>query len=75
MLDVNGIKIKNLRHLVETIRDCQDDYLTFRFAEDWSQVLVFDRKEMEKATDEILDENGIARWASADLMKVWKGDH
>ena len=75
VLDVNGIKIKNLRHLVETIRDCQDDYLTFRFAEDWSQVLVFDRKEMEKATDEILDENGIARRASADLMKVWKGDH
>ncbi len=75
VLDVNGVKIKNLRHLVETIRDCQDDYLTFRFAEDWSAVLVFDRKEMEKATEEILDENGVARRGSADVMKVWKGDH
>ncbi len=73
--EVNGVKIKNLRHLVETIRDCQDDYLTFRFAEDGSAVLVFDRKEMDKATDEVLDENGIARRGSADVMKVWKGDH
>jgi hypothetical protein len=75
--EVNGVPIKSLRHLVETIRDCKDEYLTFRFADDWSDVLVFDRKEMEKATEDILEDNGIApsRRASADLMKVWKGDH
>jgi S1-C subfamily serine protease len=74
--EVNGVRIKNLRHLVETIRDCRDEYLTFRFAEEGSEVLVFDRKEMEKVTQEILEENGIApsRRASADLMKVWEGD-
>ena len=58
--EVNGVPIKNPRCLVETIRDCHDEYLTFRCAEDWSDVLVFDRKEMDKATEEILDENGIA---------------
>lgn len=74
--EVNGVPIKNVRCLVETIRDCKDEYLTFRFAEDWSEVLVFDRKEMDKATEEILDENGIApsRRASADLTKVWQGE-
>jgi hypothetical protein len=72
--EVNGVPVRNLRGLVETIRDCTDEYLTFRFAEDWSEVLVFNRKEMEKATEEILDENGIApaRRASADVMKIWK---
>jgi S1-C subfamily serine protease len=71
--EVNGVPIKNLRHLVETIRDCQDEYLTFRFAEEGSEVLVFDRKEMDKATEEVLDENGIApsRRASKELLKVW----
>ncbi|HVS38065.1 MAG TPA: trypsin-like peptidase domain-containing protein, partial [Gemmataceae bacterium] len=73
--DVNGVKIKNLRHLVETIRDCKDDFLTFHFAEDLSEVLVFDRKEMEKATEEILDENGIGHRGSPELLKIWNSGH
>jgi hypothetical protein len=74
--EVNGVKIKNLRHLVETLRDCNDDYLTFRFADNLNENLVFDRKEMDNVTEEILEDNGIApkRRASADLLKVWKGD-
>jgi hypothetical protein len=72
--EVNGVKIKNLRHLVEMLRDSPDDFLTFRFFEEGSEVLVFDRKEMDKATDEILEENGIAatRRGSADMLKAWK---
>jgi hypothetical protein len=72
--EVNGVKIKNLRHLVETIRDCPDEYLTFRFFEEGSDVVVFDRKEMDKATEEILEENGIAttRRGSNDMLKVWQ---
>ena len=30
--EVNRVKIKNLRHLVETLRDCRNEFLTFRFA-------------------------------------------
>jgi hypothetical protein len=72
--DVNGVQIKNLRHLVETLRDCKDEYLTFRFADAWSELLVFDRQEMERATEEILEDNGISatRRGSADLLKAWK---
>src|SRR5581483_785522 len=51
--EVNGVKVKNLKHLVETLRDCRDEYLTFRFAEEGSEVLVFRREEMEKSTEEI----------------------
>jgi hypothetical protein len=72
--EVSGVPIKNLRHLVETLRDCTDEYLTFRFADTWGDVLVFDRKEMDRATEEILEDNGIAasRRGSDDLLRVWK---
>jgi S1-C subfamily serine protease len=72
--DVNGIRIKNLLHLVETIRDCRDEFLTFHFADKRSETLVFDRVEMEKATEDILDHNGIAakKRGSPDMLKVWK---
>jgi S1-C subfamily serine protease len=71
--EVNGVPIRNLRHLVETLRRCDDQYLVFRFADDAGDVLVFDRQEMAKATAEILEDHGIApsRRASPDLLQVW----
>ena len=49
-------------------------YLTFRFAERSAEILVFKREEMNQATEDILDDHGIApnRRGSADAMKVWK---
>jgi hypothetical protein len=72
--EVNGVAIKNLRHLVETFRDCKDEYLTLRFADHWSEVLAFQRAELEKATESILEDQGIAvtRRGSPDMLKVWK---
>jgi S1-C subfamily serine protease len=72
--DLNGQQIKNLGHLVELIRDCKEEFLTFRFADNFSEVLVFDRKELEKATEQILDDNGIplTRRGSPNMLKVWK---
>jgi hypothetical protein len=71
--DVNRTPIKNLRHLVETLRGSKEKYLRFRFASDFTEVLVFDRLEMERATDEILEDQGIApaRRGSADMLKIW----
>jgi S1-C subfamily serine protease len=46
---VNGVRIKNLVHLVQTIRDSTDTYLTFRFADEGAEFLVFDRKELASA--------------------------
>ena len=70
---VNDVKVKNLPHLVEILRDSKDDFLKFSFADSWSEVMVFRRSEMAKVTEEILEENGIAssKRGSADVMKVW----
>ncbi len=57
--EVNGTKVKNLAHLVELVGACQDEYLTFRFAEDYSETLVFRRKAMLDATEALMRENGI----------------
>jgi S1-C subfamily serine protease len=71
---VNGVRIKNLRHLVETLRDATDEFLRIEFADDWSDRLVFDRQGMERATEEILEDNGIlpTRRGSPELLKVWQ---
>jgi S1-C subfamily serine protease len=72
--EVNGIRIKNLGHLVETLRDSKDTYLKFRFADEGGEILVFDRQEMNRVTEEIMEENGIAptRRGSPEALKVWK---
>src|SRR5262249_28052270 len=66
---VNDVKVKNLPHLVEILRDSKDDFLKFSFADSWSEVMVFRREEMAKVTEEILEENGIAssKRGSADV--------
>jgi S1-C subfamily serine protease len=72
--EVNGTRIKNLAHLVRILRDSTDDYLVFRFVEEGVELLVFRRDELERATDEILDDNGIspARRGSENMLKVWR---
>ncbi|MGO9601599.1 MAG: trypsin-like peptidase domain-containing protein [Isosphaeraceae bacterium] len=69
--EVNGTKVKNLAHLVELIRSCKDEYLTFRFAEDYAETLVFRRKAMLDATEQLMSENGISRRGSDDVLAVW----
>ena len=71
--EVNGTKIKNLAHLVELIRTCKDEFLTFRFAEDYAETLVFRRKAMLEATEPLMSENGIPRRGSDDVLAVWNG--
>jgi hypothetical protein len=69
---VNDVPVKNLAHLVELLRDNTDQYVIFRFANTQSERLVFDRKELEAATEEILSENGIRAQYSDDLKVVWE---
>jgi S1-C subfamily serine protease len=69
---VNGVAIKNLRHLVEVLRDAQDEFITVSFAgRAGGETLVFTRKEIEGATEEILGDNGIRSQGSPELMAVW----
>jgi S1-C subfamily serine protease len=68
---INGIPVKNLRHLVEIIRDSKDEFIRIDFAERGAEILVFSRKEMIAATDEILNDNGIRSQGSPDMLSVW----
>jgi len=69
--DVNGVQIKNLRHLVEVLRDSKQKYTTIRFDDKMSETIVFDHQQALKATDEILSDNSIREQASEDMAAVW----
>jgi S1-C subfamily serine protease len=68
---INGIAIKNLTHLVEVLRDAKDEFVTFEFEGRSMEALVFNRKDMIAATDEILTDNGVRAQGSADTLAVW----
>lgn len=70
---VNGVEIRNLQHLVETLRDLQDEYVEFEFADDYVETLVFDRQQLVEATDDILVNNGVPRQGTKELLDVWNG--
>jgi S1-C subfamily serine protease len=69
---VNGVKIRNLRHMVETLRRVADQYVEFEFHEKYVETLVFDRAEVLAAMEDILSDNSIGQQCSADLRAVWK---
>jgi S1-C subfamily serine protease len=69
--EVNGVRVKNLRHLVEILRDSKDKFTRIVFDDKFSETIVFDHQEALKATDEILSDNGIREQASDELTAVW----
>jgi len=68
---VNGTAIKNLRHLVATLRDATGEFLVIEFSGRANETLVFPRKDMLAATEEILTDNGVRAQGSADTLAVW----
>lgn len=68
---INGVKIRNLEHLVATLRDSQDEFLVIDFAGRKFETLVFPRRAMVAATEEILNDNGVRAQGSADTLGVW----
>jgi hypothetical protein len=70
---VNGTKVRSLRHLVALLRDLKDEFVTFDFDRQGGEALVFTRKEMVVATEEILTDNGVRAQGSSDTMEIWKG--
>jgi S1-C subfamily serine protease len=69
--DVDGVPVRNLRHLVELLRDGRGEFLTIRFFGEVSETLVFPREAMESATPDLMRENGIPRRGSEDTMLIW----
>ena len=70
--DVDGVPVKNLKHLVELLRDGVGEFLTIRFHGDLSETMVFRRKAIEDATTTLMAEHGIPSRGSAELMEVWQ---
>jgi S1-C subfamily serine protease len=70
---VNGAPVRSLKHLVALLRDLKDDYVVIRFEQRGGETLVFPRKEVIAATEDILNDNGVRAQGSADTMAVWNG--
>jgi hypothetical protein len=72
--EINGVKVKNLQHLVEILRDMKEQYVAFKFAGVGSavpEIPVFEHAKMLEATEAVIDENGIRSAYSEELGRVW----
>jgi S1-C subfamily serine protease len=67
---LNGKQVKNLRHLAELLRDCDEEFVRLEMG-DRSEALVFRSAEIKSATEEILSDEGIRYQASEALRDVW----
>ncbi len=70
--EVNGVRIRNLAHLVEVVRDATGEFLEFTFQGHATFTIVFRRQEALDATEEILGDNGIRQQCSPDIAPIWK---
>ncbi|MBI2496619.1 MAG: trypsin-like peptidase domain-containing protein [Opitutae bacterium] len=68
---VNGIKIRNLAHLVSLLRDAKEKFIVIEYATKSAETMVFPLAETLAATDEILNDNGIRAQGSQGLMAIW----
>ena len=68
---VNGVKIKNLKHLVEVLRDSRDEFIVFEFSGRSGESPVFPRKEVLASIEDILTDNGVRSQGSPDTLAVW----
>lgn len=69
---VNDVPIRNIRHLAATLRDAKDEFVIIQFAEKNVGVLVYNRRQILEASEEILTENGVRNACSDDLRDVWE---
>lgn len=67
---VNGIEIKNLRHLATVMKELKDEFVTIEFDQRIGEKLVFKRSELLSSTEEIVTDNGIRYTTSEDLRDL-----
>jgi hypothetical protein len=68
---IDGVTVRNLRHAVELLRDARGEFITIDFDRRDGEALVFSRKELDAATEELLSDSGVRSQGTPDLMKVW----
>ena len=69
--NVNGVKVRNLRHLVELVDSCKSGFVCFGLDRDteWDVKAIVDAKEMREATVRVMKRNQIPADRSEDLRK------
>lgn len=65
---VDGTRIRDLGHLIDTIEAGTGEYLTIRFAEEGAETMVFRRKAIIEATGPLMSQNGIPQRGSDDVL-------
>jgi len=68
---VNGVMVDSVSHLVEVLRDNEDDTLLFEFFDRSQESLIFDAHELIESTEEVLEDNSIRRQGTDRFMKIW----
>jgi len=71
---INGVKVRSLAHLVETLHGLEDEDVVIEFADSLQEILVWNREEIEAATEDILEDNGIRNRMSDSLEDLWTKD-
>ena len=68
---VNGVKVRNLRHLVELVDACGDGFVCFGLDRDteWDVKLIVDAKEMRESTARVMKRNQIPADRSENLRR------
>lgn len=69
---INHTRVRNLRHVVELLRDSTEPFTVIEFAGLGQETIVFPHRECAAATDAILTRAGVRAQASADLLAVWQ---
>jgi hypothetical protein len=69
--EVNGVSIHSLKQMVEVLRDSSGEFVEFTFLGESSENVVFRRKEVLDATEDILKDNGIRKQYSPDIAPIW----
>lgn len=68
---VNGAPVRSLRHLVEILRDMKEEFVSFETDNYPGETMVFPHREMVRAVDDILSDNGLRAQGSPDMLEVW----
>lgn len=69
---VNGEEIKSVSHLVEVLRDNEDETLMFEFFDRSQESLIFNAEELMDSTEEVLEDNSIRRQGTGRFMDIWE---
>lgn len=72
---INGVRVKNLAHLVQTLRDMTDEFIAIEYDMRGGETTIFPRAAMIEATEPILNDNGIRSQGSPDLLALWNAKH